>query len=308
MRIPNNTKMTYYDESIVSSIDGLIPQLIFCCIYQEITNRRYIAQSLEVDYASDSINFGIQTTNDPLTLASLQLDISFPIAQQSPLLNRRELAERVSSVTDLHTDNIAIGREISYFRISDYPVPPKPIYLSGRNDTLERRIVWLSQQIINLNSWLDEWNLFAAICNYTIEHVNPDYNATPTQNAGFIVRGLRNLAIPFMLLVDTFALDDESAVTAYTDHLISQLDPFPNYREVPVIDDYQSVLNIPEVVNVSADGGIDGTASESEFIDSFIAENSLPSELAYGDYINNAGGDTPANAPNADPQNSLPDC
>ena len=299
--------MTYYDESIVSSIEGLIPQLVFCCVYQEITNRRYIAQSLEVDYATDSINLGIQTTTDPLTPATLQLDISFPIAQQSPLLKRHELAERVSSVTDLHTDNIAIAREVSYPRISDYPVPPKPSYLSGRNDTLERRIVWLCQQIINLNSWLAEWNQFATIANYAIEHVNPN-NATLTQHAGFIVRALRNLSMPFMLLPDTIALDDESAITAYTDYLISQLDPFPAYREVPLVDDYISLINIPDIKEVAVAGGIDSTASESDFVDSFIAQNSLPSELAYGDYINNAGNDTPANAPNADPQNSLPDC
>jgi hypothetical protein len=226
--------MTYYDESIVSSIEGLIPQLVFCCIYQEITNRRYIAESLEVDYASDSINLGIQVTNDPLTPATLQLDISFPIAQQSPLLNRHELAERVSSVTDLHTDNIAIAREISYPRIGDYPVPDKPLYLSGRNDTLERRIVWLSQQIISLDSWLAEWNQLALICDYVLTATTYANNQQHlVEQSIYMVRALRTLGIPFMLLPDTLALDDNSAITAYTDYLISQLDTFPVYRDVP---------------------------------------------------------------------------
>jgi hypothetical protein len=203
--------MTYYDELIVSSIDGLIPQLVFCCIYQEITNRRYIAESLEVDYASESINLGIQATNDPLTIATLQLDISFPIAQQSPLLRRHELAERVSSVTDLHTDNIAIAREVSYPRIGDYQVPAKPTYLSGRNDTLERRIVWLCQQIINLDSWLAEWNQLALICDYVIKATTITNNSHLAGRGFYIATALRTLAIPFMLLPDTVALDDESA-------------------------------------------------------------------------------------------------
>jgi hypothetical protein len=299
--------MTYYDESIVSSINGLVPQLVFCCIIQEITNRRYIAESLEVDYATDSINLGIQATNDPLTPASLQLDISFPIAQQSPLLRRHELAERVSSVTDLHTDNIAIAREISYPRIGDYPVPDKPTYLSGRNNTLERRIVWLCQQIINLDSWLAEWNQLALIYEFTIVNVKPNNN-TVSQHAGFIVRALRTLAMPFMLLPDTIALDDESAITAYTDYLISQLTPFPPYREVPFVTDYALLLNIPVVREITTEGDIQGVESESNFVDGFITQSNSPSELDYGDYINNGTSGTPANAPNADPQNSLPDC
>lgn len=311
MSISDNPKMTYYDESIVSSINGLVPQLVFCCIYQEITNRRYIAESLEVDYATESINLGIQVTNDSLTIATLQLDISFPIAQQSPLLRRQELAERVSSVTDLHTDNIAIAREVSYPRIGDYPVPAKPTYLSGRNDTLERRIVWLCQQIINLDSWLAEWNQLVSICELVIARFNPEHNANVTQNAGFIVRALRTLAMPFMLRPETIALDDESAITAYTDHLISQLDTFPTYREVPYVPDYELLVNIPPVVTeITEQGLIQGVGSESSFVDSFIEQNSSPSELEYGDYINNgsSGGDTPANAPNQDPINSLPDC
>jgi hypothetical protein len=308
--------MTYYDELTVSYVEGLIPQLVLCCIYQEITNRRYIAESLEIDYASGSINLGIQVTNDPLTIATLQLDISFPIAQQSPLLKRQELAERVSSVTDLHTDNIAIAREVSYPRVSDYPVPAKPTYLSGRNDTLERRIVWLCQQIINLDSWLAEWNQLALICEFVIVGVNAN-NTTVTQHAGFIVIALRTLAIPFMLLPDTIALDDESAITAYTDHLISQLTPFPAYREVPYVPDYALLINIPVVVSeITVQGEIQGVESESSFVDSFVdsSQQSSPSELEYGDYINygndsgNGSGNTPANAPNQDPINSLPDC
>ncbi len=300
--------MTYYDESIVSSIDGLIPQLVFCCIYQEITNRRYIAQSLEVDYASESINLGIQTTNDPLTPATLQLDISFPIAQQSPLLRRYELAERVSSVTDLHTDNIAIAREVSYLRFSDYKVPTKPTYLSGRNDTLERRIVWLCQQIINLNSWLGEWNQFASICEATLNNVNSSNNATVAQHAGFIVRALKKINTPFMFRADTIALDDESAITAYTDFLISQLATFPAYREVPDVPDYVLLVNIPPITDVSAQGGISGVQSESDFVDSFVTQSNAPSQLNYKDYINDGSSDAPANAPNQDPVNSLPDC
>jgi hypothetical protein len=302
--------MTFYDESIVSSINGLVPQLVFCCIIQEITNRRYIAESLEIDYATDSINLGIQITNDPATLATLQLDISFPIAQQSPLLRRRELAERVSSVTDLHTDNIAIGREASYPRIGDYPVPDKPAYLIARNDTLERRIVWLCQQIINLDSWLAEWNQLASICELAIVNANGN-NATVTEHAGFIVRALRTLNMPFMLLPDTIALDDESAITAYTDYLISQLTPFPAYREVPLVADYALLLNIPPVVTeITTQGEIQGVESESNFVDGFVAQNqsSSPSELEYGDYINNGNSGTPANAPNQEPENSLPDC
>ena len=305
-------KMTYYDELIVSSVNGLVPQLVFCCICQEITNRRYIAESLEVDYASDSINLGIQLTNDPLTIATLQLDISFPIAQQSPLLNRSELAERVSSVTDLHTDNIAIAREASYPRGGDYPVPDKPTYLSGRNDTLERRIVWLCQQIINLDSWLAEWNQLVVICDFVTTNYNIYNNASVAENAGFIVRALRTLAMPFMLLEDTIALDDESAITAYTDHLISQLDTFPPYREVPYVPDYKLLINIPVITLITEQGDIYNVESESSFVDSFIEQNSSPSELEYGDYINDgssgSGSGTPANAPNQDPQNSLPDC
>jgi hypothetical protein len=308
--------MTYYDESIVSSIDGLIPQLVFCCVLQEITNRRYIAQSLEVDYASDSINLGIQVTNDPLTPASLQLDISFPIAQQSPLLRRHELAERVSSVTDLHTDNIAIARELAYPTIWAYPVPAKPTYLSGRNDTLERRIVWLCQQVINLDSWLAEWNQLVSICEFVIAAQSPTTlgaNHTVTQHAGFIVRALRTLAMPFMLLEDTIALDDESAITAYTDHLISQLATFPPYREVPIVPDYALLINIPVITDITTPGDIIGVESESGFVDSFTAQNNSPSELEYSDYINSEyinGGTSfaPTNAPNAEPQNSLPDC
>jgi hypothetical protein len=298
--------MTYYDELIVSSIDGLIPQLVFCCIYQEITNRRYIAESLEVDYASESINLGIQATNDPLTIATLQLDISFPIAQQSPLLRRHELAERVSSVTDLHTDNIAIAREVSYPRIGDYQVPAKPTYLSGRNDTLERRIVWLCQQIINLDSWLAEWNQLALICDYVIKATTITNNSHLAGRGFYIATALRTLAIPFMLLPDTVALDDESAITAYTDYLISQLATFPAYREVPQVTDYQSLVNIPPLP-ITNQGEISGVESESSFVDSFTAQASSPSELDYGNYINN-GSDTPANAPNQDPVNTLSDC
>ena len=299
--------MTYYDESIVSSIDGLIPQLVFCCIYQEITNRRYIAESLEVDYASESINLGIQTTNDPLIPATLQLDISFPIAQQSPLLQRHELAERVSSVTDLHTDNIAIAREVAYPRVGDYQVPDKPIYLSGRNDTLERRIVWLSQQIVNLDSWLAEWNQLALICEYVLTATTINTTGHLAERDLYIVTALRTLGIPFMLLPDTVTLDDESAITAYTDYLISQLATFPIYRDVPQVTDYQSLVTIPPLP-ITNQGEISGVESESNFVDSFTAQSSSASEIDYGDYINNDRGDTPANAPNQDPINTLSDC
>jgi hypothetical protein len=299
--------MTYYDESIVSSIDGLIPQLVFCCIYQEITNRRYIAESLEVDYADGSISLGIQATNDPLTPATLQLEISFPIAQQSPLLRRQELAERVSSVTDLHTDNIAIAREVSYPRIGDYQVPNKPIYLSGRNDTLERRITWLCQQIVNLDSWLNEWNQFALICDYVLTTTAIGNINLVELKARYMVTALRSLAIPFMLRSDTIALDDESAITAYTDFLISQLATFPIYREVRQVQDIGSLVTISPLP-IANQGEISGVASESSFVDSYIDTRYSSSELDYGDYIKDDDKNTPPNAPNQDPINSLPDC
>jgi hypothetical protein len=291
----------------VSSIDGLIPQLVFCCIYQEITNRRYIAESLEVDYADGSISLGIQATNDPLTPATLQLEISFPIAQQSPLLRRQELAERVSSVTDLHTDNIAIAREVSYPRIGDYQVPNKPIYLSGRNDTLERRITWLCQQIVNLDSWLNEWNQFALICDYVLTTTAIGNINLVELKARYMVTALRSLAIPFMLRSDTIALDDESAITAYTDFLISQLATFPIYREVRQVQDIGSLVTISPFP-ITNQGEIAGVASESSFVDSYINTTYSPSELDYGDYIKDDDKNTPPNAPNQDPINSLPDC
>jgi hypothetical protein len=273
----------------VSSIDGLIPQLVFCCIYQEITNRRYIAESLEVDYADGSISLGIQATNDPLTPATLQLEISFPIAQQSPLLRRYELAERVSSVTDLHTDNIAIAREVSYPRIGDYQVPTKPIYLSGRNDTLERRIVWLCQQIVNLDSWLNEWNQFALICDYVLTTTAINNINLVELKARYMVTALRSLAI------------------AYTDFLISQLATFPIYREVRQVQDIGSLVTISPLP-IANQGEISGVASESSFVDSYIDTRYSSSELDYGDYIKDDDKNTPPNAPNQDPINSLPDC
>jgi Putative peptidoglycan binding domain len=59
-------KMTLYNQNSLNSTNGLIPQLVLCCTYQELCNRRYVAQSLEIDFATGSIIQGIQATNDPV--------------------------------------------------------------------------------------------------------------------------------------------------------------------------------------------------------------------------------------------------
>jgi hypothetical protein len=313
----NKNKMTQYNETFFNPVPGLIPQLILACTAQEVCNRKYQPSSISVDYATGSITTTISVSDDDKSQGRLQIDINFPVSQQSGLKRRSELAERITSVTDLSLDSVPVGREFIYPRLNDFPVPLKPDYLSGTEDTLERRIAWLCQVLVNVKSWLKEWNQFALICEkipgtiITLEYLpnDPVPLITETTRAKAIRETLKKLKVLYILSPASVAIgNDEDAITDYTDYLLNQLNTQLKYRKVPYydsIDDY-----IPVSSKTLIEGMINSTSSELEYVDQL--GESVGSSVGgndYSDFVSTPDGDrSPSVAPDYSPIQTLSDC
>lgn len=310
--------MTQYSETFFNSVSGLIPQLILACTAQEVCNRKYQPSSISIDYASGSITTGISVSDDDSVQGNLQIDISFPFSQQSGLKRRSELAERITSVTDLNLDSVPIGREFTYPRSNDFPVPAKPSYLTGTEDTLERRITWLCQTLVNVKSWLKEWNQFALVCSgieddlitgyFTVNNASVTTYTTPRAQA--IRETLTKLKVPYILSPTSLGItDNEEAITDYTNYLLDQLNNKLKYRKVP----YYNLLSdyIPVDAEYISEGAISSTASESAYVDQLggdTGESSVGGNN-YSDFVSVPDNDySPTIAPDYSPIQTLSDC
>lgn len=301
--------MSLYNESFFNGTTGLIQNILLTASAQEICNRKFNPSGIETDYYSNSIAYGVGMDNVPNGLSQLDLVVNLPIAQQTGLTDSVDLAARITSVTSQVLDSIPFSHNASYPSINDYPMETLPSYLTGGNPTLERRLVWLCTSLMNLTSWLEEWNFYSLTCEHFI-NASLGTETTMLQRAGYIRASLLNAKIAYLLRADVIAVaDTEQVLTDYTNHLILELDAPIRYRFVP--EDYTSYLvNAPIIDLITVEAEITGTESESNYLDP-VTGNSNDVGSSYSDYIGDSGGSSSTSiAPQGQepPIDTLPEC
>ncbi len=313
--------MTAYPESQLSIVSGLIPQIVLACTYQQICNRKYEARGIKIDFATGSIRQGVAMTDDPKDIPVLRLNISMPIDQQSGLLKKTDLAERIESVTDIDLGNVSVGREVAYIRLNDFPVPAKPVFLRAEFDTLERRIIWMCLQLTNLKSWILEWNQYLTICNthraaYSLRNsilaANPSLVPFQPPIASLehsILEMLITMKTPYILAQST-AISDADRLTDYTTHLIAELSQPLEYHPLLVLENYTFEIPIYPDLTPLTTGSISDAASESSYVDSLGASSgSETNVLDYNDFIRGGESASTFDAPDtAAPVDTLSSC
>jgi hypothetical protein len=314
--------MTIYSEGQLSITKGLIAQIVLACTYQQICNRKYEARGVRKDFATGSIGQGIAATSEPEEIPTLRLDISMPIDQQSGLLQKTNLAERIESITDIDLDNVSVGREIAYIRPNDFPTPSKPSFMIGQFDTLERRIIWMCLQLVNLKSWVTEWNqYYRIVLLHRLAYSNREAillskpSLIPFQP---LIPSLAESILVVLIAQKTPYILSQSAVLLaedrledYTLHLVGELSSPLEYHNLILLDDgYKFEIPISPDTSPLVAGSISDAGSEQAYVDSLTSSNdSAPDILDYNDFIRGAESSNIPDAPDdKEPLNTLPNC
>lgn len=314
--------MTTYPPTFFDSTPNYISQFVLACLAQEIADTYFInnlKSSIDTNYAQDAVTVGISADNTDNGVFTI--NVRLPLLQKTPLLNSVDLAERVVGMTSCDLGRLSIPRESAYAPRAAYLVPSLPTYLVGDKDILERRVAWLGLGIVNLKSWVEEWNNFAFVCRWFKTFLGT--TLTESSLASFVRVALKGIfKIPFFNLDSTVLLDDVSAVSAYTDYLIAQLNSPLAYRSIGASDlsgEYSDIAassgsspterlesQYPQPEPTVSGVDISGTTSEQNFYDPGNSSNSSTPDYSSDNGSNNQP--SLNNVPNVEPENSLPDC
>lgn len=298
--------MTKYSENFFDPTPGLLEQLVYAVIAQNLANKDYVPDVLATDFTTESVKWNVTLDAvDNKAEATLNLSMAFvtlPYARQI-LADREGFERRVRSFNSTSIDTIGLNHQ------SDYPANSfrfqnPPPYLQDFSDDanmLERRIVWMCLQIQAVESWIVRWNNCARLWlirkyldNETLGELYSSKSESLTELAVRRDALLEELNHPLIARFAKFTdiLESETTANSFSEASSDQ------FETAEASQNYYN-NNVVEAQNSDP-----GSPSNSGYISSGILE-SLEAQGDEPEY----GGDRPDSPDNKEPESpTLPNC
>ncbi len=166
--------MTAYSESIFNSVAGHVQQIALAAILQQEANRDYVPDPLATDFTRNAVSWQVvadttQANAESDRFGYLEISVTMPLLNDSPLLNKNNLYQRVGTINNTDIASLSLARESTFASVGALaPNPTNPNSVPGgtypgtANDTLERRLAWLLSTLLAKYTYVKRWNYWAS--------------------------------------------------------------------------------------------------------------------------------------------------
>lgn len=166
--------MTAYSESVFNSVAGHVQQIALAAILQQEANRDYVPDPLATDFTRNAVSWQLVTDTAQANIKSdqygyLEISVTMPLLNDSPLLNKNDLYQRVGTINNTDIASLSLARESNYVSVGALaPDPANPNSVPGgtypgtSSDTLERRLAWLLSTLLAKYAYVKRWNYWAS--------------------------------------------------------------------------------------------------------------------------------------------------
>jgi hypothetical protein len=315
--------MTAYSESIFTSVAGHVQQIALAAILQQEANRDYIPDPLATDFTRNAVSWQVVTDTAQANTESdrygyLEISVTMPLLNDSPLRNRNDLYQRVGTINNTDIASLSLARESTYVSVGALapdPVNPNSVpggtYPGTSNDTLERRLAWLLSTLLAKVQYIKRWNNWAALIGTYASNNLPKYQGVIISSYHYLFDtfGINGASRRLMYLgeLPTEELDSTNLDAGDYDIALQQLildadkliyqfvntiDTSTEFDTLPDTGDINSAKDEEKFYDPGAESGGGGGGSNQQ-------RDDLPPSL-------NSGGDGATG--NETPDNSLKDC